>query len=1122
VPRTVALIGLLVGLLALVALVLAAGVAVDASSSGGARPGAALAARSVRATGLVPATATGASFRFAKPSADRPLADSTVPASPISLTASDGAGLSLVALEADGVLEPPLAFTELHLTFENPRDQRIEGRFRIALPPGAALSHFAMKIGDAWQEGEVVERQRARLAYEDFLHRRQDPALLEQEAGNEFSARVFPIPARGRKELIVSYSHALARADEPYVLPLLGLSEVGRLDVRVLLGDRPAAGAAASNLGGEVSDRRVVELHKRDWTPDRDFEIGQDRATGSGDRAGLRHGNLAVVRVAAPVEAVPQEIAGLYVLVDSSASRALGYAAQVRRLAELIAGLREGAGGATPLGIAAFDQEVVPIFEGKAGGFGAAEVQRLAARRPLGASDLHRALTWLAGRLARGGPRYPRVLLVSDGVATAGETETRALKAAVHDLGARGVERLDVLAVGGLRDETALREMTTGNLAHDGQRLDGAAPLSEIARRLTHACRSGIRVAVEGAAWVWPETLDGVEAGDEALVYADLPAERPLRLALAGRPAPLGGELAAAERPLLERAWAQARIERLLHLREAALAGDDDLRRALGLEIAELSVKHRVLSPFTAMLVLESEADYLRFGLDRRTLADILTVGPGGLDVLARSRPAAAPEASFAMESRAPAQPTLEALGYVGAPKLVDRTGDLLTTYAESAAPADVEADVPAGVAVGAPGGVEGGVAAGGVAGGVGGGVAGGVPGGVAGGVLGGVARRSIGAVPKPSEVPAPPRAVQPVAPPEMATRTAPGAPESSYAPPPAAIAARPASGDAAGEEEQRAAPYGGRFATVMEHLAAGRVEPARALAESWSAEAPGDVLAYLALGEAWEAAGEKTAAARAYGSLIDLFPGRADMRRLAGERLERLGEPGLELAIDTYRKAVLDRPDHPTGHRLLAWALLRAGRAAEAFAALEQGLEQRYPAGRFAGLERVLREDLGLLAAAWLRAEPARRAEVLDRLRAHEARIESEPSLRFVLTWETDANDVDLHVYDHRGGHAFYRHPTLPSGGELYADVTTGYGPECFAVRTPAGRDAAPYRLRVHYYSRGPMGYGMGTVQVVRHDGEGRLAIEPRPFVVMADNAMVDLGPVDEKKARHLGHVGR
>jgi len=1002
--------------------------------------------------------ATPASFRFAKAAAE----PAVEPAAPIRLTASDGTGLSLVALEANGVLEPPLAFTELHLTFENPRDQTIEGRFQIALPPGAALSRFAMKIGDSWQEGEVVETRRARQAYEDFLHRKQDPALLEQEAGNEFSARVFPIPARGRKELIVSYSHALTRADEPYVLPLRGLSDVGRLDVRVLLGNRPASGTA-SNLGGEVSDRRLVELHKRDWTPDRDLEIGQDQVA---SRTGLRHGNLAVVRVSAPVEPVPQEIAGLYVLVDSSASRALGYETQVRRLGELIAGLQDGAGRSTPLGVAAFDQEVVPVFEGTAGGFGQAEARRLGSRRPLGASDLEGALAWLGDRLAQGGGKYPRVLLITDGVATAGETGTRELKAAVHALAASGVERLDVLGFGGLRDEAVLRELTVGNLPQDGQRLDGAAPLSEIARRLTLACRSGIPVAVEGAAWIWPETLDGVQPGDEALVYADLPAGRPLRLSLAGRPVALA-EPAATERHLLERAWAQARIERLLHQRESDLGNDPDLRKALALQVVEVSVRHRVLSPFTSLLVLETEADYARFGLDRRALADILTVGAGGLDVLARTGPVPATRVVDRLEIPKPAESEdFDAFGEV-----------------------DESAAVPEGVDAITMDGVEGGVV-GGVEGGVAGGVVGGIPGGV------------VAPVPVP-EVP-------PLVAGDEPLRVG-GEERAGVAEEIAVQGTGRQRRDRDEDKEKRVAPYTGRFAEVKDLLDAGRVAAARAMAESWSAEAPGDVLALIALGEAWEAAGETAGAARAYGSLIDLFPRRVDLRRLAGERLERLGEAGIGLAIDTYQKAVLERPDHPSGHRLLAWALLRAGRLEEAFAALEAGLEQQYPGGRFAGADRVLREDLGLLAAALLHAEPARREDVLERLEAHGARIESEPSLRFVLTWETDANDVDLHVHDRKGGHAYYSQKTLPSGGELYADVTTGYGPECFTVNGPGDRGAAPYRLRVHYYSRGPMGYGMGTVQVVRHDGAGGISVEPRPFVVMADGAMVDVGSVKE-----------
>ena len=53
-------------------------------------------------------------------------------------------------------------------------------------------------------------------------------------------------------------------------------------------------------------------------------------------------------------------------------------------------------------------------------------------------------------------------------------------------------------------------------------------------------------------------------------------------------------------------------------------------------EDRRLSLAHRVLSPFTAMLVLETEEDYRRFELDRRALADILVVGDAGLDVLQR------------------------------------------------------------------------------------------------------------------------------------------------------------------------------------------------------------------------------------------------------------------------------------------------------------------------------------------------------------------------------------------------------------------------------------------------------------------------------------------------------
>jgi tetratricopeptide (TPR) repeat protein len=309
--------------------------------------------------------------------------------------------------------------------------------------------------------------------------------------------------------------------------------------------------------------------------------------------------------------------------------------------------------------------------------------------------------------------------------------------------------------------------------------------------------------------------------------------------------------------------------------------------------------------------------------------------------------------------------------------------------------------------------------------------------------------------------------------------------------------------------------PYTGKFATFMNAMHASGAKAAFGFASEWHAEDPGDVLGLVALGEALEGAGDYPDAARAYGSIIDLFSNRADLRRFAGIRLERIRDNyGLPMALDTFAKAREERPDHPASHRLLAFALLKNHEYEKAFEAAAQGERQNYPPGRFAGVPRILSEDMGLIAAAWEKEEPARRAEIEQRLVRAGGTPETEPSIRFVLNWETDANDVDFHIYDGQGHHAFYGARTLATGGELYADVTTGYGPECFTIRGPAEGRAGPYHLQANYYSRGPMGYGMGKLEIIEHDGKGGLTFDERPYIVMVDQAFVELGTVGEAPA--------
>jgi hypothetical protein len=56
-------------------------------------------------------------------------------------------------------------------------------------------------------------------------------------------------------------------------------------------------------------------------------------------------------------------------------------------------------------------------------------------------------------------------------------------------------------------------------------------------------------------------------------------------------------------------------------------------------------------------------------------------------------------------------------------------------------------------------------------------------------------------------------------------------------------------------------------------------------------------------------------------------------------------------------------------------------------------------------------------------------------------------------ITWDTGATDVDLHVWDAAGNHAWFRDATAIPGAELAEDDRYGFGPEHFREHSPTGR---------------------------------------------------------------------
>lgn len=193
----------------------------------------------------------------------------------------------------------------------------------------------------------------------------------------------------------------------------------------------------------------------------------------------------------------------------------------------------------------------------------------------------------------------------------------------------------------------------------------------------------------------------------------------------------------------------------------------------------------------------------------------------------------------------------------------------------------------------------------------------------------------------------------------------------------------------------------------------------------------------------------------------------------------------------------------------LLGFALARLGRFAEAFAAVEVGLAHNYPRGRFPGVEDSLRDELAILGAAWIRSEPAAATEVKRRLAALGRAVADAPSLRFVLMWEVDATDLDVHVLDAGGQHVYGNR--FGSDWRARTENTEGYGPESQVL----GGSARAYPYTVHVYYADPqdrirkqtMGDAMGAVQVLEHDGQGRLGFVTLPFVVMRVQASLEVG---------------
>jgi Ca-activated chloride channel homolog len=138
------------------------------------------------------------------------------------------------------------ATTRVELAFHNPNARVLEGELQFPLLDGQSIAGFALDIDGELRPAVPVEKAKGQQIFEEVTRGRVDPALLEATQGNNYRLRVYPLPARGTRRVVLEIAETLASAGGAnrlnWRLPLQFSGPVARLDVDVrIAGAMPLA-----------------------------------------------------------------------------------------------------------------------------------------------------------------------------------------------------------------------------------------------------------------------------------------------------------------------------------------------------------------------------------------------------------------------------------------------------------------------------------------------------------------------------------------------------------------------------------------------------------------------------------------------------------------------------------------------------------------------------------------------------------------------------------------------------------------------------------------------------------------------------------------------------------------
>ncbi len=564
--------------------------------------------------------------------------------------------IDLRELSVDVVVDRGFARTTIDQTFFNPTQRQLEGVYSFPMPHGAAISRLAMYVDGELMESAIVDRSRGRDIYEGIVHQRRDPALLEWMSGNTFRMRIFPVPARTEKRIFSSYTQPLEHlyGRERLIVPIPEIDQLAsRVKFSVRVVDGESFDIASPSHAIEVSSSgpdRVVSYQATDAKLGKDFVLSLRRTGAAAPQATAHSHQLDGERYfLARSEPNLRELASergtasgrrVAVLFDVSASRD---AAQLSAQARFTDGLLDALDPEDQVTLLTVGHEVELLPGGlvEARKLDRQLVASFLSAHAEGVGDTRLDLALAAARTALGSGSEERVVyyvgdgtFVAQGEPVVQENAAKRLHQALgDDVRFVGVGVGDAIDRGTL---SALAELSNGLVLQVAETDDLSQRAFDAVSTMYTPCLGGLSAEALDAAGkpvvgaVAQVTSRRVCDGERVEVVLRAPVgTAPSSVRVRGRVAGSAGDRlgtpwetalslvdAKSGGEMLPRLFAERRIAALLADEPPGPGRAESPNRA---EVVALARRHFLVTPFTSLLVLENDAMYKEYAVEKST-----------------------------------------------------------------------------------------------------------------------------------------------------------------------------------------------------------------------------------------------------------------------------------------------------------------------------------------------------------------------------------------------------------------------------------------------------------------------------------------------------------------------